>query len=133
MAMLITGMTVSLEFKQSTYGGEAAENLYINLQARVPDDEPGVTMEEALEQSLDLHLTAYDLKSVHEFQISNDKKLNKDLKILETVLSDNAELKHKLAEVQSDLSEAKKLIDDLCSQRNESPSLSYKIKFQLPK
>ena len=60
MAMLITGMTVSLEFKQSTYGGEAAENLYINLQARVPDDEPGVTMEEALEQSLDLHLTAYE-------------------------------------------------------------------------
>ena len=83
-------------------------------------------------EMLDLHLTPYDLKSVHEYQISNDKKLNKVLKILETVLSDNAELKHKLAEVQSDLSEAKKLIDDLCSQRNESPASLPKSNFSSP-
>ena len=42
---------------------------------------------------LDLHLTPYDLKSVHEYQISNDKKLSKILKIVEKVLSENAELK----------------------------------------
>ena len=42
---------------------------------------------------LSLHLTPYDLKSVHEYQISNDKKLSKILKIVEKVLSENAELK----------------------------------------
>jgi hypothetical protein len=44
-------------------------------------------------EMLDLHLTPYDLKSVHEYQISNDKKLSKILKIVEKVLSKNAELK----------------------------------------
>ena len=44
-------------------------------------------------EMLDLHLTPYDLKSVHEYQISNDKKLSKILKIVEKVLSENAELK----------------------------------------
>ena len=83
-------------------------------------------------EMLDLHLTPYDLKSVHEYQISNDKKLNKVLKILETVLSDKAELKHKLAEVQSDLSEAKKLINDLCSQCNKSPASLSKLNFSSP-
>ena len=38
-------------------------------------------------EMLDLHLTPYDLKSVH------DKKLSKILKIVEKVLSENAELK----------------------------------------
>ena len=52
--------------------------------------------------------------------------------MLETVLSYNAELKHKPAEVQSDLSEAKKLIDDLCSQRNESPAFLPKSNFSSP-
>ena len=44
-------------------------------------------------EMLELHLTPYDLKSVHEYQISNDKKLSKILKIVEKVLSENAELK----------------------------------------
>ena len=42
---------------------------------------------------LDLHLTPYDLKSVHEYQISNGKKLSKILKIVEKVVSENAKLK----------------------------------------
>ena len=83
-------------------------------------------------EMLDLHLTPYDLKSVHEYQISNDKKLDKLMQILDTVLSDNAELKHKLAEVQSDLSEAKKLIHFLTSQRNGRPAFPPETNFSSP-
>ena len=54
-------------------------------------------------EMLDLHLTPYDLKSVHEYQISNDKKLSKILKVLEKVLSENAELKATISGLSEEL------------------------------
>ena len=58
--MSVVSMTVSLEFKNSTYGQPTAENHFINLQAKVPEGSPGITTEDALMQSLELHLTAYE-------------------------------------------------------------------------
>ena len=58
--MAIVGLTVSLEFKKSTYDGKDVQNHFINLQAHIPEGNPGISLEEALEQSLDMHLTAYE-------------------------------------------------------------------------
>lgn len=58
--MSIVGVTVSLEFKSSTYGTPTAENHFINLKAEVPEGSPGITPGEALLQSLELHAKAYE-------------------------------------------------------------------------
>ena len=39
---------------------------------------------------LNLHLTPYDLKSVHEYQISNHKKLTEVIQLLKCLLEENS-------------------------------------------
>ena len=58
--MSITSMTVSLELKRSTYGGADAENRYVQLRAEVPTGADGLTPDEALVQSLTLHLKVWE-------------------------------------------------------------------------
>ena len=52
---------------------------------------------------LDLHLTPYDLKSVHEYQISNDKKLSELLLLLKNVVLENSQLKETISTIQSEI------------------------------
>ena len=61
-ALKITGLTVSLELKRSTYGtgGAPAEERFVSLHADVPTPADGVELEEALEQSLLMHLTTWE-------------------------------------------------------------------------
>lgn len=56
----IVSVTVSLETKQSTYGGNQAENRFISFKAEVPAGTEGITMDEALMASLDLHLKTFE-------------------------------------------------------------------------
>ena len=58
--MKVTGMTVSLELKRSTYGGTDAENRFVSIHAEVPTGIEGLSLEEALAQSLQVHLTAWE-------------------------------------------------------------------------
>lgn len=73
--MKITGMTVSLELKRSTYGQESAEDKFVALKADVPTPSEGLTLEEALEQSLTMHLTAW--KSIYSSELAA-KKISQD-------------------------------------------------------
>lgn len=57
--MNIVGITVSMDFKHSTYGGNDAQDHFVSFRAETPEDDPGVTPEDALLTSLDLHLQAY--------------------------------------------------------------------------
>lgn len=57
--MKIVGITVSMEFKHSTYGVDAAQDHFISFRAEIPEGDPAITPEEALLDSLDLHLQAY--------------------------------------------------------------------------
>lgn len=57
--MNIVSITVSMEFKHSTYGVDVAENRFVSFHAEVPEGDPSVTPEEALLDSLNLHLQAY--------------------------------------------------------------------------
>ena len=54
-------------------------------------------------EMLDLHLTPYDLKSVHEYQISNDKKLSELLLLLKNVVLENSQLKETISTIQSEI------------------------------
>ena len=56
----VTSITVSLETKQSTYGGNTAENHFLSFKAEVPTGTEGVTLDEALLASLELHLKAFE-------------------------------------------------------------------------
>lgn len=56
----VVSITVSLETKQSTYGGNTAENHFISFKAEVPTGTEGVTLDEALLSSLDMHLKAFE-------------------------------------------------------------------------
>lgn len=66
----ITGVTISLELKRSTYGagGAPVEERFISLKAEVPTPAEGVTLEEALERSLAMHVTAWE--SLHAAELA---------------------------------------------------------------
>ena len=61
-ALKITGLTVSLELKRSTYGagGAPIEERFVSRRADVPTPADGVTIDEALVQSLQMHLAAWE-------------------------------------------------------------------------
>lgn len=61
-ALKITGLTVSLDLKRSTYGtgGAPVEERFVSLRADVPTPADGVTLDEALLRSLQMHLTAWE-------------------------------------------------------------------------
>ena len=59
-SMNITGITVSLEIKRSTYGGNDVENRYISIRAEVPEGLDGINVTQALEKSLELQLKAWE-------------------------------------------------------------------------
>lgn len=56
----VVSISVSLETKQSTYGGNQAENQFVSFRAEVPTGTEGITLDEALVASLDLHLKAFE-------------------------------------------------------------------------
>ena len=55
-------------------------------------------------EMLDLHLTPYDLKSVHEYQISNHKKLTEVIQLLKCLLEENSRLKLTIGEIRDEIS-----------------------------
>ena len=57
--MNIVGITVSMEFKHSTYGTDSAQDHFVSFRAEIPEGDPTITPEEALLDSLNLHLPAY--------------------------------------------------------------------------
>lgn len=56
--MSVVSVTVSFETKQSTYSGATAENRFVSFKAEVPTGIDGISLNEAIIQSLDLHLAA---------------------------------------------------------------------------
>lgn len=57
----ITGMTLSLDLKDLSYG--AGQSRFFNLKAGVPEGEEGVPMEQLdtiVDQSLDMHLAMWE-------------------------------------------------------------------------
>lgn len=58
--MHITGITVSLELKHSTYGGADAENRFVSLRAESPEGQAGLTVDDAVQKSLEFHLGAWE-------------------------------------------------------------------------
>ena len=55
-------------------------------------------------EMLDLHLTPYDLKSVHEYQISNHKKLTEVIQLLKCLLEENSRLRLTIGEIRDEIS-----------------------------
>lgn len=59
-SMRVTGITVSLELKHTTYGVPDAENRFVSLKAESPDGAAGLTIEDAITKSLEFHLGAWE-------------------------------------------------------------------------
>ena len=55
-------------------------------------------------EMLDLHLTPYDLKSVHEYQISNHKKMTEVIQLLKCLHEENSRLRLTIGEIQDEIS-----------------------------
>ena len=61
MTLNITGLTVTLELKRSTYGADGpVSDRFVSLKAEVPTPADGVSLEDALARSLEMHLTAWE-------------------------------------------------------------------------
>lgn len=56
----ITGITVSVELKRSTYGGAEAENRFASMRAEIPVGAAGLDANQALSESLDLHFKTWE-------------------------------------------------------------------------
>jgi hypothetical protein len=72
-ALKITGLTVSLDLKRSTYGtgGAPVEERFVSLRADVPTPADGVSLDEALVRSMQMHLTAWESVYAAELAAKN--------------------------------------------------------------
>ena len=56
----ITGITVSVDLKRSTYGVDRpVEGRFVSLRAELPEGAAQLTLDEAVEESLALHLAVW--------------------------------------------------------------------------
>jgi len=74
-------------------------------------------------EMLDLHLTPYDLKSVHEYQISNHKKLTEVIQLLKCLLEENSRLRLTIDEIQDKISKGIQQTGEGISQQPPMSSL----------
>jgi hypothetical protein len=73
MPLPITAFTVSLEVANGDYG--TGQKNFVSFRAEAKGPEEGVTIDEALEQSLDMHLRAWEsvLQARHAEQVLSGK------------------------------------------------------------
>ena len=67
----VTGVTISLEIKQSTYGGQEAVNRFVSFKTEIPAGTEGLDMNEACLESLQLHLAVWE--SLHAAELAEGK------------------------------------------------------------
>lgn len=74
MTLPITSFTVSLEVSNSEYG--TGQKNFVSFRAEASGPEEGVSMDDALEQSLDMHLKAWDsiLQARHAAMVLTGKE-----------------------------------------------------------